>query len=454
MPKQLALALSSPAEHGDFVHEQRRHTVVLWDPMATTGRWTKVLPNDDLANILAAHVNQPERYISVNQFHGWRTVELLRSLQACYVDIDGCKDWEMVLGHLSELGLPSPSLLVESGRGLHLYWRLAPTPAKALPVWQAIQDVIVRKLTLLGADPVAKDCTRVLRLVGSVHRKTGAVVRGRVLSPAAWTLHELADEILGPRKKPSAEVIGLEKARAKRQKRAASVHQRTGPYRLWHNRYQDLCTIAEHHAFMRAYGVSEGNRDKLLFLLSVALSWFTDADTLAENIARVAKTYMPSLSDKEINSYMQSVMKRAMDAKAGKFKDWNGKLRDPRYFFKTETLRRWLGPLLVPELEGRLVAFGNPKTPEERQAAQKERLAVLEKVRKPRCRAQEGRYKQTRTEYSAKTTEHAHKAQELRESGLSLRAISTEMGVSKSQAERYLKGVPCAPHSCIAVPKG
>jgi hypothetical protein len=437
MVKQLALALSSPAEHGDFVHEQRRHTVMLWDPMATSGRWVKVLPHDDLANILAAHVNQPERYISVNQFHQWRSVQLLRSLQACYVDIDGCKDWEMVLNQLSELSLPSPSLLVESGRGLHLYWRLVPTPAKALPVWQAIQDVIIRKLTPLGADTVAKDCTRVLRLVGSVHRKTGAVVRGRVLSPVAWTLHELADEVLGPRKKQSAEVIGLEKARAKRQKRAASVHQRTGPYRLWHNRYQDLCTIAEHHAFMRAYGVSEGNRDKLLFLLSVALSWFTDADTLAENIARVAKTYMPSLSDKEINSYMQSVIKRAMDAKAGKFKDWNGKLRDPRYFFKTETLRRWLGPLLVPELEGRLVAFGPPKTQEERQAAEKERLANFEKARKPRCRVQEGRYKTSRSKYLEESEARAQAARSLREQGFSIRGIAQQLGVSVGRVSEW-----------------
>lgn len=427
MSRQLTLALSSPAEHGDFVHEQRRHTVLIWDPLASSGRWTKVQPPDDLANILAAHVNQPERYLSVNQFYGWRTVQLLRSLQACYVDIDGETDWKKVLDLLSELGLPPPSLLVESGRGLHLYWRLVPTPAKALPVWQAIQDTLIAKL---GADASAKDCTRVLRLVGSINRKAGAVVRGWMMSPAAWTLHELADQVLGPRKMPSAEVIGLEKARAKRQKRAASVHQRTGPYRLWHNRYQDLCTIAEHHAFMRAFGVSEGNRDKLLFLLSVALSWFTDADTLAENIARVAKTYMPSLSDKEITSYMQSVIKRAMDAKAGKFKDWNGKLRDPRYFFKTETLRRWLGPLLVPELEGRLVAFGAPKTPEERQAAEKERLAVLEKTRKPRCRAQEGRYSQTRTEYSTKAAERAQKAQELREQGVSVTEIATELDMS------------------------
>lgn len=121
MSKQLALALSSPAEHGDFVHEVRQHTVLIWEAQAASKKWIKVAPADDLAQMLAAHVGQPERYFTVNQFHGWRTVRLLRSLQACFVDIDGCTDWPGVLDALSGLGLPSPSLLVESGRGLHLY---------------------------------------------------------------------------------------------------------------------------------------------------------------------------------------------------------------------------------------------------------------------------------------------------------------------------------------------
>ena len=103
------------------------------------------------------------------------------------------------------------------------------------------------------------------------------------------------------------------------------------------------------------------------------------------------------------------------EAKAGKFKDWNGKLRDPRYFFKTETLRRWLGPLLVPELEDRLVAFGPPKTQEERQAAEKERLATFEKARKSRCRVQEGRYKTTRCKYLEESEARAQAARSLRE---------------------------------------
>ena len=71
-------------------------------------------------------------------------------------------------------------------------WKLQPTPSQALPVWQAVQDELIRKLAPFGADAGARDCARVLRLVGSVNGKNSQVVRGRVLSPQAWTLHELA----------------------------------------------------------------------------------------------------------------------------------------------------------------------------------------------------------------------------------------------------------------------
>ena len=387
---------------------------------------------------MADHLGEIDRYFTPNEFRNWRRVELLISLRACYVDLDGWTDWPAVLDVLQARGMPMPSLIVESGRGLHLYWPIDAAPKQSLPIWQAVQDELVKQLAQVGADPSARDCTRVLRIVGSVNSKNLAEVRGWVVSPRRWTLHELADDVLGPRK-TVANVAGLEGARVKR---AASVHQRTGPYRLWHQRYQDLCLIAEHHAFIRSYGVAEGSRDKLLFLLAVALSWFTSADGLAEHIQRVAKTYMPSLSVREVVTYTQTIITRAMAARSGETYEWNGRQKDPRYEFRTETLRSWLGPLITPGLESQLIALGPPKSAAERATVRAEQWAKREKVR---SRTQEGRYSQTRAEYKAKADVRAQQAQELRESGLSVRAIASELKVSKSQIERYLRGVPLAP---------
>ena len=372
MSRQLTLSLRAPAEHADFVHSQKRYgTVLIWKQRASSRQWVKIQPTDDLALLMAEHLGQNDRYFTPNEFKQWRRVDLLRSLRAVYVDLDGCTDWQGVLEWLSEQGLPSPTLIIESGRGLHLYWLLEATPAKALPVWQAVTDALVSKLKAFGSDSSARDCTRVLRIVGSVNSKNLAEVRGWVVSPRRWTLHELADDVLGPRK-TVANVAGLEAARVKR---AASVHQRTGPYRLWHQRYQDLCLIAEHHAFMRSYGVAEGSRDKLLFLLAVALSWFTSADGLAEHIQRVAKTYMPSLSVREVVTYTQTIITRAMAARSGEKYEWNGRQKDPRYEFRTETLRSWLGPLITPGLESQLIALGPPKSAAERAAIRSEQQA-------------------------------------------------------------------------------
>ena len=438
MSKQLALALRAPAEHADFVHTQKRHgTVLIWKQQDSSRQWIKVQSSDDLALAMSEHLGQADRYFTPNEFSQWRRVDLLRSLRAVYVDLDGCSDWPGVLESLSDQGLPSPALMVESGRGLHLYWLLEPTPAKALPVWQAVQDVLVRKLQAFGSDPSARDCTRVLRIVGSINSKNDVQVTGWVLQPCRWTLHELADAVIGPRKlRPAAEVVGLELARAKRQ---ASVHQRTGPYRLWHNRFQDLIKITEHHAFMRPEGVGEGNRDNLLFLLAVALSWFTNAQGLQEHIERVAKTYMPSLSVQEVRSYMKPVLSRAHAAARGETYEWKGRQKDPRYEFRTLTIRARLGALITPALEPQLIALGVPKSAEETQAIRTAQWAAREKTRPARSRAQEGRYEQTRDKYSAQAAERAEKAQELREAGFSIRGIAAALSISKSRAEQYLK---------------
>ena len=432
MSKQLALALRAPAEHGEFVHFQRRHgTVLLWDQQAIRRSWEKIQPLDDLSAAMGAHVGQPDRYFSPNEFTHWRRVNLLSSLRACYVDLDQAHNWPALLDALGALLLPEPSLVVESGRGLHLYWVLDAAPAKALPVWQAIQDTLVTKLQPFGADPAARDCTRMLRIVGSLNGKNAAEVKGWLISPRRWTLHELANEVLGPRK---GVVRSLEGARVKRE---ASVHQRTGPYRLWHDRYQDLCKIADHHAFMRPQGVSEGHRDILLFLLSVALGWFTDARGLQEHIERLAKTYMPSLSAREVSAYMKPVLYRAQAAAKGEKFVWEGKLWDPRYAFKTITLRNWLGPLITPQLEPQLIALGQPKSEAEKEAIRSQQKAVHEKTR---SRQQEGRYQQTRAEYTGKATERGQRARALRDQGLTHEAIAVEIGISRRRVGQILGG--------------
>lgn len=381
MAAQLRLPLRTPDAHGEGLHPSPRHgTVLIWQRQ--TGRqWLKIEPTDPMAQLLAGQTGQRDRFISVNEFNSWRMVRLLRSLRAVYVDLDNCPTIEEALARCDDAVLPAPSYAVESGRGVHLYWLIDAAPAQALPVWQAIQT---RLITALAADRACADCTRVLRLVGTKNSRNDADVVGYIITGQRWTLHQLADEVLGFRPPKPAKVTSLDRARSSRAVRAA-----TGTFQLWHGRYADLCRVADHWAFMR--GIPEGHRDTLLFLLGVSLSWFTRSDSLGAEISRVARMYVPSLTEAEVLEYTRPIVRRAVMAANGVPVEYRGDLVDPRYRFRSDTMRDWLGDLLTPEVETTL-----------RVLVPRSVLREREIVRQTsRDRVKEGRYEQRRSEYLA-----------------------------------------------------
>lgn len=358
---QRSLALTTPDDHGDGLHPQPRHgTVLVWNQKAQGQQWRKVQPSDDLARTLTQHAGGRDRFISVNEFDGWRLVKLLRSLRAVYVDIDRQMTIDAALLAIDDAMLPVPNYIVQSGRGIHLYWLIDAVPPKALPVWQAIQRKLVRVLAESGADRSCTDCTRVLRLVGSLNsRADDAEVVGYIVTPHRWTLRDLANEVLGfreERPRHSGRVTSLERKRAD-----AAVRQASGTFQLWHSRYRDLCRIAEHHAFMRPEGLGDG-RDRLLFLMSNALSWFAPPDRIRDEIRRVAQTYMPTYSLAQAERLTRPVVTRALQAAAGQTVEFQGQPVDARYRFRSDTIRDWLGPeLLTDELEPQLSVLCEPE---------------------------------------------------------------------------------------------
>lgn len=421
---QLSLDLSQPINHHDRLHNAPHGAVLYWEASKSEKRWTKVRPGDPVAKIIAGFRGAPDTYLTVNQFHDWRTVRQLKSLRCCYVDVDGTSDLEAVLDALQAVRMPAPSFVVFSGRGLHCYWPLSPTPSKALPVWQRVQDALVAALAPLGSDTGARDCTRVLRLVGTRNAKNDAEVRGVILTDSLWTLHELADEVLGTRERKPAEVFNFAAASARSGKAAGRT--RTGSiYDWWHLVYRDLIAIADHHWFG---GVASGHRDKILFLMSVSLSWFAHVDILEEEIFRTARTFTPTLSETEIRTQMAPVITRAQASAAGKTLLWHGAQVDPRYRFKAETLREWLGDLIPTDLHDQLRALAPADVI---QARKKERDAA--------------RYEKRRNEYlkahSESADQRAAAARLMKANGSTVKEIQAALGVSRASVFNYLKGV-------------
>ncbi len=206
----------------------------------------------------------------------------------------------MVLQVCDEEGIPPPSLIVFSGRGLQAKWLLdKPLPRQALPRWNACERYLTQFLQRAGADSKAKDVSRVLRVVGTVNSKSQEICRvvhvetdrsGQllrydfdylceyILPFSREELHEKRDE-RAKRQKPSLKSV----------KGGKKGHLKgfSGRTLAWH-RLEDLRTLAS----LRG-GIKEGERMQHLFwqinflLLSGAVNtatMYAEASELARQI--------------------------------------------------------------------------------------------------------------------------------------------------------------------------
>ena len=71
-------------------------------------------------------------------------------------------------------GIPEPSIIVFSGRGIYCKWMWSsPLPRAAAGRAVAVNRALVRRFTEWGADPRAVDVSRILRIVGTTNSKSG-----------------------------------------------------------------------------------------------------------------------------------------------------------------------------------------------------------------------------------------------------------------------------------------
>ena len=101
-----------------------------------------------------------------------------------------------------ELGLPEPSLMVETGgKSVHAYWRLAEPIAPE--IWKPIQK---RLITHCGSDPKCSNPSRLMRMPGFsyVDKKTGQVTPNKAqlihVSLAKYTLDQIEERL--PKQQP------------------------------------------------------------------------------------------------------------------------------------------------------------------------------------------------------------------------------------------------------------
>lgn len=419
--------LQTPSDHFQQLFRQNighGRTMIAWLP-GRAPAWFKV--NQERAQeILSRWVGEPDAYITPNCFHEWRLTRLLHSLNSFYVDIDFhgnpdrvdfCREASNVIHKIEMLRWPEPNFLVYTGRGLHVYWLIDPTPAGALPRWQAVQRELVRQLE---ADRQVTDCTRVLRLVGSTNSKAGNCrVSGELLHTRQYNFDWFCDEVLPLQR---AEIRDLRAARANKRRDDYDGKPRGVPggiFQRWHKVYQDLLRICDYHWFG---GVREGFRDHMLFHMANALSYFTVADSFENEIAVLAQTWVPDLSTKQALSYCSSVISRA------KAMQLNPDGEELRYKYKRQTLWNQFSEIVPDDLLPSLRSIIPDELAAEREVHRQSK----------RDRVTEGRYKR-KTANRSDVDNQKRTIRRLLSQGHTQAFIGEKLGMDKGRVSRLVK---------------
>jgi hypothetical protein len=157
------------------LNEFNRKSVTWWGARdKASNDWIDVSGEDDIPLNIYASVNP--------RFASDCTTNAEVAFARCLVaDLDKTMLPE-ALAKLKASGLPSPSMIVISGHGVHFYWRLN-KPITNLARWTAIQK---RLIQLLGSDPAIHDPARVMRVPGFLN------VNGE--TPVPCQIHEADPE--------------------------------------------------------------------------------------------------------------------------------------------------------------------------------------------------------------------------------------------------------------------
>ncbi|UVM45661.1 replication protein [Pseudomonas brassicacearum] len=252
-----------------------------------------------------------------------------------------------VLFLCADAGLPAPSILIYSGRGIQAKWLLEGTiPRQALPRWNACQRYLVDRLAYVGADPMAKDASRVLRTVETVNSKSGEVCRvvhvqsGNDGQPIRYNFEYLAEALL-PAARWTIEQQRQEQAERRAKKKpfllvpggkADNLRGFSGRQLAW-DRLEDLRKLAE----LRG-GVGEGSRMQHLFwrLNFLLLSGATNSKQMYHEAAALARELDPQWNSR--SKELMTLFSKAKAYEAGEKVTFGGKEFTPLYTPKNDTL--------------------------------------------------------------------------------------------------------------------
>lgn len=391
---------------------------------------------NEMACSIASLAGTRDAYITYNRFWGRRRlVAQLRALDALFVDLDTYKlpaddplvamspedAASEVIRAVSAMGVPKPSIVTFTGRGLSLCWTIDPIPAQALPRWRACQKHLMMMLVPYGADPTAIDATRLTRLDGTINSKSGLPVGvlEDMSSKVVFDFDTLANALLPV---PREEI----RAAKPKQKKERSKHK--GIVRPEHNydistlhltRMADLMKLAKGRWGSQ---VPPGQRNTWMFFVACSLAWATRPEELQRRMVEIGRD-MVDWSATETMGCISSLLDAARrDASDGGRR---------RYRYKDETIIAGLG---ICEAEMRALGL---------------RCLVTDKVRRERDASRKRRQRRSegvkpRETYLSNVLERRQRAVDLQVRGLTATQIGSVMGASADAIRKLLQRAKAA----------
>lgn len=324
-----------------FVKEGKKKTVKIYNTR-----------NDGIREIIEEQEYKTDVFITPNTMYiPDRNANNIRQFRALYVDIDNIEGDQMYIGfkvlELASKGvIPQPSMMVNSGRGIHLYWRIKHAPYSAIYTWQNIEDMLIYRLKHLGADSTASDCSRVLRIPNTINSRNNQKAYVMFIDDSIeYSMFDLKENYLNKHKKQE-----IHKAKKNNSKLMKNLFFNS--YNLHMTRSRDIKKLCE----LRNYSV-KGHRNMILHCYAYWQGiYIRDKEELEKDVKLLNSLFKEPLKESEVNAILRSVPKQIDKFIAyeqglilGENKRVSKKMRDkPGYWYKNETL---IEQLCITEFE-------------------------------------------------------------------------------------------------------
>ena len=241
--------------------------------------------------------------VSLHRFYGPRSDNRVASLNGLFLDLDVDRvpaatrqDWRLWSLELeikiSTLGLPDPTVLLFTGRGLAAIWLVKPLPPNARPRWQPAQNALIDLFRSYGADPKCRETARVTRLPGSMNSESGKEARIIGGSLRRYDFDALADSIYIASGRPTREQLRTRDERKKKCRKTGMPKGLT-PRARFAAIQRDLERVRQNWGGE----IPEGRRNIWLHLYATCLSHAAaerDVEALVHEMAAIATPGLPA----------------------------------------------------------------------------------------------------------------------------------------------------------------